>query len=96
MMANESNIDSWKIGLDCTESGSSNSRRKFAVIDARTDETFQSVNHHVPTRGSKSSPEIRRINPAIYTESVDEKEHSVAQMQFDRKQEGRYKLYYIK
>lgn len=81
-MANDSEIDSSKTEADIDETGrgdGSKLRRKFAkLVDhpARSAATCgDAIYYHIQTRGSKSSSEIRYINPAIYTESFDKQEH---------------------
>lgn len=67
-MINNSDTDSWKTESDESE-------KKIALIHhcANYDEIRDVA------KKSNSGPEIRYINPAIYTESV-EKEHNVTQI----------------
>ncbi|XP_039311155.1 coiled-coil domain-containing protein 34 [Solenopsis invicta] len=66
MMINDNDIDSWK-----TESDSSGFARKgFGLIDHHFDSGEDMTLTRV--KNSNSGPEIRYINPAIYTESVSE------------------------
>ncbi|XP_011257177.1 histone-lysine N-methyltransferase, H3 lysine-79 specific [Camponotus floridanus] len=69
-MINDSDTDSWKTESDESE-------KKIALIHhcANYDEIREDV-----AKKSNSGPEIRYINPAIYTESVGEKEHNVTQI----------------
>ncbi|XP_067210855.1 inner centromere protein isoform X2 [Linepithema humile] len=82
MMVNDSDVDSWKTESECNGFGQGdgpNWQRKIALID-----------HHVHSNGtygdatltrtkiSKCGSEIRYINPAIYTESVDEEKRNAA------------------
>lgn len=72
-MVNDSDVDSWK-----TESDSNESDQRGINLDRRQhyDGTREDV-----AKTSSSGPEIRYINPAIYTESVGEDEHDdVAQI----------------
>lgn len=84
---NDSDIDSWKTESDSNESD----QRGIAIVDRRA--------HYDGNRedaAKNSSPEIRYINPAIYTESVGEEEHDVAQInrpdENDREQKDIHKL----
>nr|XP_012227703.1 PREDICTED: inner centromere protein [Linepithema humile] len=101
MMVNDSDVDSWKTESECNGFGQGdgpNWQRKIALID-----------HHVHSNGtygdatltrtkiSKCGSEIRYINPAIYTESVDEEKRNAAtrRPENDRKQEDRCKVLII-
>lgn len=73
-MVNDSDIDSWKTESDSNESD----QRRITLVDRRAnyDRTREDA-----TKNSSSVPEIRYINPAIYTESIGEEEHDdVAQI----------------
>ncbi|XP_029163856.1 coiled-coil domain-containing protein 34 [Nylanderia fulva] len=67
-MINDSDVDSWKTESDSNESD----QREIGLVDHRAnyDRTQENV-----AKTSSSGPEIRYINPAIYTESVGEEEH---------------------
>lgn len=91
-MVNDSDVDSWKAGPNGFGQGDGpNWQRKIALIDhrAHSDSTCGDV---TPTRTKdpKCALEIRYINPAIYTESVNEEEHGAATRgpESDRKPEG--------
>lgn len=80
-MVNDSDTDSWKTESDEFE-------RKIALIHYCTN--YDEIREDAAKK-SNSGPEIRYINPAIYTESVGEKEHDVAQIhrtENDREQEN--------
>lgn len=64
-MINDSDIDSWKTGSDSNELA----RKRFGH-----DHRANSDEDVTPTRmkSSISGPEIRYINPAIYTEAIGE------------------------
>lgn len=92
-MVNDSDVDSWK-----TESDSNESDQRGINLDRRQhyDGTREDV-----AKTSSSGPEIRYINPAIYTESVGEDEHDdVAQIhrsdENEREQDITYSIYKIK
>ncbi|KAM0736667.1 hypothetical protein ACS0PU_006316 [Formica fusca] len=73
-MVNDSDIDSWKTESDSNESD----QRRITLVDRRAnyDRTREDA-----TKNSSYVPEIRYINPAIYTESIGEEEHDdVAQI----------------
>lgn len=68
-MVNDSDIDSWKTESD---------QRRIAFVDRRTN---YDRTHEDAAKNSSSIPEIRYINPAIYTQSIGEEEHDdVAQI----------------
>ncbi|XP_018392590.1 PREDICTED: coiled-coil domain-containing protein 34-like [Cyphomyrmex costatus] len=63
MMTNDNDIDSWKTGFESNEFV----RKRFGLVDqvdSGEDVTLTRV------KNSNSGPEIRYINPAIYTESI--------------------------
>ncbi|KAL6430032.1 hypothetical protein ACFW04_007679 [Cataglyphis niger] len=73
-MVNDSDIDSWKTESDSSESD----QRRIAFIDHRTN---YDRTHEDAAKNSSSIPEIRYINPAIYTQSIGKEEHDdVAQI----------------
>lgn len=89
-MINDSDIDSWKTESDSNESD----QRGIAIVDRRA---HYDGNREDAAKNSSSGPEIRYINPAIYTESVGEEEHDdVAQIhrpdENDREQKDIHKL----
>lgn len=65
-MINDSGIDSRKIGSD----SNGFARRGFSLVDHRTDSGGDVTLTRV--KNSNSGHEIRYINSAIYTESVDD------------------------
>ncbi|XP_018341392.1 PREDICTED: coiled-coil domain-containing protein 34-like isoform X2 [Trachymyrmex septentrionalis] len=75
MMTNDNDIDNWKTGFNSNEFV----RKRFGLVDhvdSDEDMTLTRVKH------SSSGSEIRYINPAIYTESINEEES-----ESDREQE---------
>lgn len=73
-MVNDSDIDSWKTESDSSESD----QRRIALVDRRTN--YDRI-HEDAAKNSSSVPEIRYINPAIYTQSIGEEKHDdVAQI----------------
>ncbi|KYN45035.1 hypothetical protein ALC56_00509 [Trachymyrmex septentrionalis] len=75
-MTNDNDIDNWKTGFNSNEFV----RKRFGLVDhvdSDEDMTLTRVKH------SSSGSEIRYINPAIYTESINEEES-----ESDREQEG--------
>lgn len=76
MMTNDNDIDSRKMGFDPNEFV----RKRFGLVDhvdSGEDVTLTRV------KNSSSSSEIRYINPAIYTESINEEKS-----ENDSEQEG--------
>ncbi|XP_024867051.1 vicilin-like seed storage protein At2g18540 [Temnothorax curvispinosus] len=67
-MINDSGIDSWKTGSD----SNGFTRRRFGLVDHRADSDKDAILTRV--KNSSSGPEIRYINPAIYTESIGEQD----------------------
>jgi len=95
-MANGSDIDSWKTETESDESDRgnyTNSQRKITPIDhyAPCIASTRKSTTRTQTKNSKSGPEIRYINPAIYTEFIDKEERNVGQ-KFESEQQGRCKI----
>lgn len=96
-MVNDSDVDSWKTESESNGFGQGdgpNWRRKIALIDhVHSNGTYGDATS-TRTKISKCGLEIRYINPAIYTESVDEKERGAATRGSadDRKREGYCKI----
>jgi len=97
MMANGSDIDSWKTETESDESDRgnyTNSQRKSTSINRYTSciADIRKDTTPIQTKNSISGPEIRYINPAIYTEFINEEECNIGQ-KFESEQGKRYKIY---
>lgn len=85
-MINDSDTDSWKTESDSNESD----QRKIIFVDHRAD--YDGIREDAAKKAS-SGPEIRYINPAIYTEFIGEEEHDVTRIhrtENDREQKNIY------